>query len=147
MNRFHRLSIAALLLTAGSAAFAQSGRSVSVPVTEIRYFGAGVTDGKTGELRAGPAQGDLTKGAHGTFIRMPAGFVSPAHLHTGDYWGVVVSGVGANGLPGSADIALPAGSYWFQRGGETHVTKCLSPNECLFFIGQNAPFDNLTEKK
>jgi hypothetical protein len=57
---------------------------VSVPVTEIRCFGAGVTDGKTGELRAGPAQGDLTKGAHGTFIRMPAGFVSPAHLHTGD---------------------------------------------------------------
>lgn len=125
---------------------AQSSASVSIPVNEIKYFGAGVTDGKTGELKAGPAYGDLGKGAHGTFIRMPAGFVSSTHLHTGDYWGVVISGLASNGLPGSKDILLPVGSYWFQKGGELHVTKCLSPNECLFFIGQNSKFDYVPEK-
>ena len=85
--------------------------------------------------------GDLAHGAHGTFIKMPAGFVSKVHTHTEDYWGVVISGVAVNGVPGSADVQLPVGSYWFQKGGERHVTKCISPNECLFFISQRGRFD------
>ena len=115
--------------------------SVSTPVTQIHYGPTGVSDGAHGELLAGPAYGDLTRGPHGTFIRMPPGFVSPVHTHTEDYWGVVISGVATNGLPGSKDVPLPAGSYWFQKGGEAHVTKCLSPNECVFFISQNGKFD------
>lgn len=145
MNRYPSIVLAALAV-ACSAAMAQGTGSVSKPVTDIRYFGSGVTDGKTGELLAGPAYGDLGKGAHGTFIRMPAGFVSPVHIHTGDYWGVVISGVAVNGLPGSTDVPLPVGSYWLQKGGEQHVTKCVSPNECLFFIGQSSKFDYLTSE-
>lgn len=147
MIRFSTIVVAAVAAAASSVAFAQGTPSVSTPVTEIKYFGAGVTDGKTGELRAGPAYGDLGKGAHGTFIRMPAGFASPLHTHTGDYWGVVISGVAANGLPGAKDVPLSVGSYWFQKGGEQHVTKCLSPNECLFFIGQNSKFDYVPSAK
>ena len=119
--------------------------SVNVPVTRLHYVRTGVTDGVHGELEAAPAFGDLAHGAHGTFIKMPAGFVSPIHTHTTDYYGVVISGVGANGLPGSADVPLPVGSYWFQKGGERHVTKCLSPNECIFFINQPAKFDYLPD--
>lgn len=115
--------------------------SVSTPVTQIKYGPTGVSDGVHGELNAGPAYGNLSTGPHGTFIKMPAGFVSPVHTHTEDYWGVVISGVAANGLPGSKDIGLPVGSYWFQKGGEAHVTKCLSPNECIFFISQAGKFD------
>jgi hypothetical protein len=117
--------------------------SVSTPVTQIQYGPTGVSDGVHGELLAGPAYGDLTRGPHGTFVRMPPGFVSPVHIHTEDYWGVVISGVAANGLPGAKDVPLPVGSYWFQRGGEAHVTKCLSPSECVFFISQNGKFDYL----
>jgi hypothetical protein len=112
--------------------------STSTPVTSLHYGATGVSDGVHGELMAAPAHGDIAHGPHGTFIRMPAGFVSPIHIHTDDYWGVVISGVAANGLP--------AGSYWFQKGGERHVTKCLSPNECLFFISQKGKFDYLTDK-
>ena len=54
---------------------------------------------------------------------------------------VVISGVAVNGLPGSPDVQLPVGSYWFQKGGEPHVTKCVSPNECIFFISQHGAFD------
>ena len=57
----------------------------------------------------------------------------------------MISGVAANGRPGSADVPLPTGSYWFQKGGEIHVTKCLSPNECLFFISQGGKFDYVVE--
>ena len=121
---------------------APSGQpSVSTPVTELKYGPTGVSDGVHGELNAAVAYGDLAHGAHGTFIKMPAGFVSAVHTHSEDYWGVVISGVAANGIPGSKDTPLPVGSYWFQKGGEAHVTKCLSPNECIFFISQNGKFD------
>lgn len=144
---FRTFALAALALgVACGAARAQGGQpSVSKPVTQLQYGGTGVKDASGKELLASPAYGDLGKGPHGTFIRMPAGFVSHAHIHTGDYWGVVISGVAANGTPGSTDVPLPAGSYWFQKGGETHVTKCLSPNECLFFISQGGKFDYVVE--
>ena len=115
--------------------------SVSTPVTELKYGPTGLTDGVHGELQAAAAYGDLANGAHGTFLRMPAGYVSPTHRHTEDYWAVVVSGVMVNKKPEGPDVALPAGSYYFQKGGEAHVTKCISPNECLFFVSQNGKFD------
>ncbi len=144
--RIHLLAALVLAAIGTVGALAQSGTpSASVPVTQLRFGATGVSDGVHGELMAGPAYGDLAHGAHGTFIRMPPGFSSHVHIHTGDYWGIVVSGVAANGLPGATDVPLPAGSYWFQKGGEKHVTKCLSPNECLFFISQNAKFDYVVD--
>jgi hypothetical protein len=134
---------AALSLNALAADVARP--SISTPVTRLAYGPTGVSDGVHGELTAAPAYGDLAHGAHGTFIKMPAGFVSLIHIHTADYWGVVISGVAVNGLPGSHDIELPVGSYWFQKGGERHVTKCISPNECIFFISQNGPFDYVAD--
>ena len=98
--------------------------SLSRPVTELEY-------GLTG----------LSDGVHGTSIKMPAGYVSPTHTHAEDYWAIVVSGVMVNKKPDSADVPLPVGSYYFQKGGEPHVTKCISPNECVFFVSQNGKFD------
>jgi hypothetical protein len=115
--------------------------SVSRPVTELEYGPTGLTDGVHGELAAAAAYGDLSNGPHGTFIKMPAGYVSPTHIHTEDYWAVVVAGVMVNKTPDGADISLPVGSYFFQKGGEPHVTKCISPNECIFFVNQNGKFD------
>jgi hypothetical protein len=136
------ISLALLAATAIGVDAAPSGKpSSNLPVTQLQFGATGVTDGVHGELQAAPAFGDLGHGAHGTFIKMPAGFVSPVHIHTEDYYAVVISGVGANGLPGSSDVALPVGSYWFQKGGERHVTKCLSATECIFFINQPGKFD------
>ena len=117
--------------------------SVSVPVTQLKFGPTGIVDGRHGELKAAAAYGDMTHGPHGTFVIMPAGFTSPIHTHTDDYWGVVIAGVAANGQPGAKDVPLPVGSYWYQKGGEAHVTKCLSPNQCLFFISQQGKFDFL----
>jgi hypothetical protein len=138
--------VAAFAATALNVVAAPAGKpSLNTPVTTLQYGPTGVSDGVHGELKAAPAYGDLAHGPHGTFIRMPAGFVSPVHIHTEDYWGVVVSGVAVNGAPGSTDVPLPVGSYWFQKGGEHHVTKCISPNECLFFISQQGKFDYVTD--
>lgn len=150
MNTKHLklLSVAVLSAISISAVAAQSGQpSVNTPVTQLQYRATGVTDGVHGELNAAPAFGDLTHGPHGTFIKMPAGFVSPLHTHTENYWGVVISGVAVNGKPGGADVQLPVGSYWFQKAGEPHVTKCISPNECIFFISQSGKFDYVPSAK
>lgn len=121
------------------------GPSVSIPAKDITFFKSGVKTA-VGELEAGPAYGNLQTGRHGTFIHMPAGFVSAVHTHSHDYYAVVVKGVGANDPVGATPKALPVGSYWFQRGEEDHVTRCLSKSDCLFFIVQPGKFDYVPAK-
>jgi hypothetical protein len=121
------------------------GPSVSIPASEINFTRSGIkTD--AGELLQGIAYGDVVNGRHGTFVRSPAGFVSPPHAHTEDYYAVVIEGVMANGVPGTEMVPLPPGSYYFQRGEEMHVTKCLSETDCLFFFVQPGKFDWVSEK-
>ena len=119
--------------------------SVSIPAKDIKFFKTGVK-AAAGELEAGPAYGDLQHGHHGTFIHMPAGFVSANHFHSEDYFAVVIKGTGANDPAGAKPKPLPAGSYWFQRGEENHVTRCLSKSDCLFFIVQPGKFDYVSAK-
>ena len=126
---------------------AHEGPSVSIPASKIKFGATGVKSNGL-ELEAGPVYGNMQTGKHGTFVKMPAGFSSAIHTHTEDYYAVVIKGVGANHAPGGKDVPLPAGSYWFQKGEEPHVTKCLSKTSCLFFLVQPGKFDYvLTEKQ
>jgi quercetin dioxygenase-like cupin family protein len=134
-----------ICITIIARAASEGKPSVNIPVTQLQYVSTGVTDGVTGEVKVAPAYGDLAHGAHGTFLKMPAGFVTPIHTHTDDYYGVVISGVGVNVTVGGTEVPLPAGSYWFQKGGERHITKCISSNECIFFLSQAAKFDFLPD--
>jgi hypothetical protein len=137
----------AIAIAAGAAHVSAQDPSVSVsrPAPTFLFGPTGVrTD--IGELKASPAYGDLNKGMHGTFIKMPARFVSPLHTHTEDYFGVVIQGVGVNSQEGKPDVNLPVGSYWLQKGKEKHVTKCVSDIDCLFFIYQPGKFDYVPAK-
>lgn len=144
-----RLPMAWLLAMAcvtGAPALAQdSPASISIPADVIGFAATGVKT-EAGELKAGPAYGNLATGKHGTFVRMPAHFVSPLHTHTADYYAVVIKGAAVNTQDGKNDLVLPIGSYWFQRGKERHVTKCVSETDCLFFIVQPDKFDYLPVK-
>lgn len=138
----HILGATVLAAASAAAVHVQSNTaSVSVPVTQLRYGPTGVTDGIHGEVQAAAAYGDSSRGAHGTFLRLPPQFASPLHTHSADYWAVVVAGVVVNGKPGSEEVPLPVGSYFFQKGGEPHITRCISPNECLVFLSQEAKYD------
>ncbi len=128
----------------GKMPAASAMANVNKPVTELQWGATGVVaPNGAGSLQAAPAFGDLSKGEHATFIKMPTGFVSAPHIHSHDYYGVVITGVGANTAVGGKDVPLPPGSYWFQPGGKPHVTKCISTTECTFFIHQPAKFDYL----
>lgn len=121
------------------------GPSVSIPADIIQFSQTGVISNGL-ELKAGPAYGNLGAGKHGTFVKMPAGFSSPVHTHTDDYYAVVIKGVAVNHAPGAKDVSLPIGSYWFQKGEEAHVTKCISKTDCLFFLVQPGKFDYVNAK-
>lgn len=120
---------------------ANAGTSVSVPVTDLKYAETGI-----GPINVAAGFGDMNKGAHSNFVKIPGGFNSPLHVHSEDYYAVVVSGVIGNGTEGAQDIPLAPGSYWFQKGNEKHVTKCLSATECVFFVTQPGKFDFVISK-
>ncbi|WP_420996607.1 DUF4437 domain-containing protein [Cupriavidus sp. 30B13] len=140
-HRFMPAVLAAFALSAAlSAAAAPAGapadRTVIVPASEMRFYKS-----KEG-LTVANGWGDPAHGAHSNFIRMDGNTASPPHTHTASYYGVVISGVVANEpMASTADHPLPAGSYWYQKGGEPHVTKCISPDACLIFVTSRASFD------
>lgn len=81
-------------------------------------------------------------GRHGDVIRFPAGFDSGLHTHTAEYRGVVIEGVLTNPGEGeSTSVRLPPGSTWFVPAGLVHATKCVSEQDCLFYVHQQAAFD------
>ena len=134
------LLIATLLAGSSVTQFSYAtDASINMPVTSLKYVDSGA-----GPLKISPAFGDPSKGAHSTFVKMPAGFVSKPHTHTADYYAVVISGVVANAATAEEpNVELAPGSYWLQKGKAVHVTKCLSTNECIVFITQPAKFDYL----
>jgi hypothetical protein len=88
--------------------------------------------------------GDRDKGAYGMLVKLPPGFDSTLHAHTGDYHGVLLSGpwlhVEESGA--GADVALTPGSHVHQPGKGMHVDKCKEgSDECIFLIVQSVKAD------
>lgn len=107
-----------------------------IPVEELRFY-----KNRQG-LTVAKAWGDPDTGPHSNFIRMPGHAKSGLHTHRFSYYGVVVKGELANAASEStAAQTLRPGSYWVQKGGEPHVTDCLSETECLIFVTSKGPFD------
>ena len=128
------LLLAVALASVTLLAFAKE--SVHIPVESLKWFATGI-----GPMQAAVAYGDMGKGGHGTFLKMPGGFVSPVHLHSNEYHAVVLSGTIVNSEVGQPDITLRPGSYWFQVGNVKHVTKCVASEGCMVFLTQPDKFD------
>jgi hypothetical protein len=135
------VTIPALAAAAGGNSDLYADSSKVMPVTELKFY-----QDKEG-LTVANGWGDPANGAHSNYIKMPGGTASGVHTHTYSYYGVVIAGVVANEPPGSKqDHPLAAGSYWYQKGGEQHVTKCISQTECIFFVTSKGAFDYLPTK-
>ncbi|HEU0310695.1 MAG TPA: DUF4437 domain-containing protein [Sphingomicrobium sp.] len=82
-------------------------------------------------------------GGAGAMLRLPPGFDSGLHAHSGEFHGIVIRGAmiheGPNGE--GRDKRLPAGSYVRQAGGEMHIDKCVSEEPCEFFVFQDRRAD------
>lgn len=115
-----------------------SNASIVLPVERLNFYK------DTQGFIVANAWGDPAQGAHSNFMRMPGHSASGHHTHTFSYYGVVILGTVVNEPVGSRiDHPLRPGSYWYQSGGEPHVTKCVSAAACLFFVTSPGSFDYL----
>ena len=81
-------------------------------------------------------------GRHGDVVRFPSGFDSGPHTHSATYRGVVIQGVLMNPAEGQTEsVRLPPGSTWFVASEVVHSTKCVSDDDCVFYIHQESAFD------
>ena len=85
--------------------------------------------------------GDHTKGAYGSMIKLPPGFVVPLHTHTHTMRVVFVSGTYLQTPEGKPEVRLGPGSYMVQPGdGYRHVTACDKASDCVFFVESKGAF-------
>lgn len=128
---------AAIAAVAGNAApiLPDTNKSVSTPVEQLHFYRN--RDG----LTFANAWGDPATGPHSNYIKLAGNTASSLHVHTSNYYGVVISGIVSNQRRAQSDRPLGPGSYWFQKGGEPHITKCLSPDDCLIFVTSHGKFD------
>jgi quercetin dioxygenase-like cupin family protein len=92
-----------------------------------------------------PIRGDAATGAHEMYFKGAAGFVSPPHSHTNDYWAVVVKGKmahwAAQGGSEKSAKQLGVGDLTFMPAKVEHVSKCFPGEDCLMVIIQRGKFD------
>lgn len=133
------LSVLPALAADGADRYAD--KSVSVPITALTFY-----QNKQG-LTIAEGWGDSATGAHSNYIKIAGGTGSDLHTHSQSYYGVVISGVVINeSKVAGANAPLATGSYWYQTGGEAHVTKCISQSECIIFVTSKGGFDYTSVK-
>ncbi len=101
---------------------------------------------KEGQLPAGaPIEGDAAKGAHLSYLKLPAGFESPAHIHTYDYWAVLIQGQmthwAVDGGSEKDSKAIGVGGWTHMPGKVAHISKCYPGADCVMVVMQKGKND------
>jgi hypothetical protein len=85
--------------------------------------------------------GNPTQGPHGFFVRLPGRWESSFHIHPHAYHAVVLQGTAVNNYPGQRnEVPLTRGGYFATLGGVNHNTRCLSEEDCIFYVQMDGPF-------
>lgn len=79
-------------------------------------------------------------GPSGFLVSFVDGFSSPPHIHNVAYRGVVIYGLIHNDDPDARKMWLPAGSFWTQPAGETHITSASGNINIAYIEIDNGPF-------
>jgi quercetin dioxygenase-like cupin family protein len=95
-------------------------------------------------------QGDGSKSAHFSYLKLPAGFTSPPHSHSSDYWSVLIQGKmthwAANGGSEADAKQLGVGDLTFMPAKTEHISKCFPGTECVMAVVQKGKFDFIPGK-
>ena len=103
-----------------------------------------------GGPKMGALVGDYKKGAHGGLLKIPAGFTSPFHSHTGAYEAVQISGTSSHwlrGEDGTKAKKMTPGSYWSMPAKLEHVSACAPGTDCVLYVWQKTKFDFVPGKE
>lgn len=128
MKRPFSLALLGLSIAVTSITAHADGQSSLTPTSEVVQQ-SDIDWGYLNPLRgdqspaAGDLWGDRTKdGASGFLVKFNEGFSSPPHIHNITYRGVVIQGEVHNDDKNADEQWLPAGSFWIQPAGESHIT-------------------------
>ena len=83
--------------------------------------------------------GDYEKGPSGWYIRAPAGYLFPRHLHSTEERILLVRGKMTGGVDRSSEATVMPGGYWSLEGNAVHWARC--EEACLMYITYDKPFD------
>ena len=139
-SRLEALGLLGVLALGGCAAQATQtfdvSREVALPAEQLKF------ENINPAIKMATAWGDKGKGAHGTFGTFPPNFITPFHIHTGAYHGVVLKGVMTNPFSGEKDPPkMGPGSYWYVPAKSVHATACVSSTPCEFYFHAESAFD------
>jgi len=91
--------------------------------------------------QAGMLWGDIkTSGASGFLVSFKEGFSSPPHIHNVSYRGVVIEGKIHNDDADAAKMWMPAGAFWTQPAGESHITAAKENYNIAYIEIDNGPY-------
>lgn len=78
--------------------------------------------------------------ATGFLLKPKDGFESPPHIHNISYRGIVIKGLIHNDDPNATTMWMPAGSYWTQPKGETHITAAKGEDSLAYIEIEQGPY-------
>ena len=131
-----KLSLLGLSLTA-AAGLGPAADGIMVPAYAMEW--KEVSPGSPVKMTS--LWGDRSAGEHAVLLKIPAGFVAPIHAHTGDYYGMNLTGTWRHSFDGGEQKDMPPGSFVFQPGMGWHGDACIGPEDCILFIHQHVKGD------
>ncbi len=114
-------------------------KAVEKPLKSVKWIPFDAKNPKGGAWSL--AWGDMQAGENGLFIKLPPGNAEFWHIHKADYHGVLLQGTLDHHESGTEGRDLPAGSYWYQPGGNKHVDLCKGPGDCIGYAYFTGAFD------
>ena len=89
--------------------------------------------------------GNYKKGSYVGLLKLPGGFTSPLHTHTGAYEAIEIMGTSTHwleGEDGSKATKMTPGSYWAMPAKLKHVSSCAAGTDCVVLLIQKTKFDS-----
>jgi beta-alanine degradation protein BauB len=123
----------------GSTSSGTTGRGTSnIPFSKLSFKPLGAIEGPNRAIAFGTAE----KGAHGFYLKLPAGFDSGLHYHNANYGAVVIEGTIENDYARqNQPVTLTKGGFFATDSKVGHVTRCLSKTECVVYVQMDRAFD------
>lgn len=138
LKSIHKMLLALAVTLAGTAAYSaeQNTKPVITKADEANWIAMIPEMGAKGPTFSVVfGEPGMMGKPFGGMFRVPAGGESPAHIHTSDYWAVMVSGTeSAREKTADRPMTIPAGSTWYQPAKASHLNKCMGPEDCVFFV-------------
>lgn len=91
--------------------------------------------------KAGTIWGDRKgSSATGFLAKFIDGFSSPPHIHNVTYRAMVIKGLIHNDDPSAEKMWMPAGSFWTQPAGESHITAAKGDENIAYVEIDSGPY-------